>query len=1124
MKSHTSEFKAEIKLLGKQQDVRITYTINDEQIVLSSEDINSATPNYEASLLKSVMKGLDLDSNVDIPLGTQIKFEYGLLVNGVYEYLNYGNYIVYSSKKQEDTLSYSIKCYDKLLYSMKDYEHIEVTYPITIYEYLKAVCNKIGLQMKETNFANMLRQVPSELFMTVNEDGTYSSMGYTYRDVLDQIAETTGGCICMTLDDKVEIRYINETNDTIDEEYINDTNVNFGEKYGPINSIVLARAGESDKIYKKNQNSINENGLCELMISENQFMNFNDRVDYLQELSDKLFGVEYYLNDFVSTGIMYYDLLDMYNVEIYGKTYNCLMMNDEQDITQGLEENIHTDRPEKSETDYKKADTTDRKINQTYLIVDKQNQKIEALVTNNTELNQKTAQLRIDVDTISGEISDIADVTTTADGNGTITFENVNESEPILIKIHPQTNDLIPLYLDDNIYLSDDLYMRNIELYFKNTTNNTEVVYNIPNELYYLDGIYDEFVIDYKNQQCYITHRIEKINGVKQLKKIETTEELPYPTIQLTEGDYTITIPYNLTTYIYARLMSKNLYTSQFATKVEVSSKITQTAQDITLSTNKKLENYSTTEEMNSAITVKTNEITLATDKKLENYSTTTEMNSRINLKADSITSSVNTTTDNKLKNYSTTKQMNSAIEQKADSITSTVTSSIKNIQVGGTNLIPNSAPFDISNYIVSSSKYIECTLQDEETAPAGKCIRIKTLAQPTSANGVYIIPTCKVLEKGKEYCFSLLLKATAPTTVTVGYIKGGQTTFNVTTEYQKFTYKFTASEPTSTSHGFTIYVPAGTTAGRQIFVHSIKLEEGNKITAWSPAPDDMASNVEMTSKIEQTASKINLELEKKVDSDKITGAYLILQINGDTSEAKLNADKIELSANDILNLLAGNTINLSSKNITITSSNFNLDNAGNMSCSNATINGGQLNMTNASYLTPRIKTSGSGLGGFSGETIIFPDGIRIDANGKDMANLTVGSSNDLPIGILSLENSSGDISTMSPTQLTIAKVVQTSLAEYKKNLEKMQDNAIEAVKNIDIYKYNLKCEQDTDKKHIGFVIGDDYNYSKEVTSIDNTGVDNYSFTSLCCKAIQEQQEQIEELKKEIEKLKGAKE
>ena len=231
MKIHSDNFKETIKSLGRMQDVRITYTLNNKQLILDGENINSITPNYEASLLKSVMKGLDLDSNVDIPLGTEIKFEYGLLINKEYEYLNYGNYIVYSSERQEDTLSYKITCYDKMLYSMKDYEHIDITYPTTIYNFLKKLCEKIGLTMKEANFANMTRTVPSELFMTINEDGTYSSMGYTYRDVLDQIAETTGGCICITLDDKVEVRYINETNDTIDEEYINDTNVNFGEKY-----------------------------------------------------------------------------------------------------------------------------------------------------------------------------------------------------------------------------------------------------------------------------------------------------------------------------------------------------------------------------------------------------------------------------------------------------------------------------------------------------------------------------------------------------------------------------------------------------------------------------------------------------------------------------------------------------------------------------------------------------------------------------------------------------------------------------------------------------------------------------------------------------------------------------
>ena len=53
-------------------------------------------------------------------------------------------------------------------------------------------------------------------------------------------------------------------------------------------------------------------------------------------------------------------------------------------------------------------------------------------------------------------------------------------------------------------------------------------------------------------------------------------------------------------------------------------------------------------------------------------------------------------------------------------------------------------------------------------------------------------------------------------------------------------------------------------------------------------------------------------------------------------------------------------------------------------------------------------------------------------------------------------------------------------------------------------------------KKHIGFVIGDDFKYSKEVTNQNNDGVDIYSFVSLCCQAIKELQEEIKELRGKI--------
>lgn len=111
--------------------------------------------------------------------------------------------------------------------------------------------------------------------------------------------------------------------------------------------------------------------------------------------------------------------------------------------------------------------------------------------------------------------------------------------------------------------------------------------------------------------------------------------------------------------------------------------------------------------------------------------------------------------------------------------------------------------------------------------------------------------------------------------------------------------------------------------------------------------------------------------------------------------------------------------------------------------------------------------------------------------------------------GIIDLYDSSGNDTFIEASGILTPKLTQTSLAKEKKNFEKMQDTALDIIKEIDIYRYNLKSEKDTDKKHIGFVIGKSYKYSKEVTSTDNKGVDNYSFTSLCCKAIQELDKKI---------------
>ena len=177
MKTHTSGFKNAIKTLGREIDVKLTYN----STTITAENINSVSLHYEGAILKSVMKQLDLDLNVNIPLETILTAQFGLKVNGAYEYITLGDFVVYKSEKQEDTRSYKITCYDKMLYAMKDYESLAITYPITIRNYLSAICTKLGLTFANASstFTNYDKTIPNQLYLDVDSN----SIGYTVRDV-----------------------------------------------------------------------------------------------------------------------------------------------------------------------------------------------------------------------------------------------------------------------------------------------------------------------------------------------------------------------------------------------------------------------------------------------------------------------------------------------------------------------------------------------------------------------------------------------------------------------------------------------------------------------------------------------------------------------------------------------------------------------------------------------------------------------------------------------------------------------------------------------------------------------------------------------------------------------------
>ena len=883
MKTHTNKFKQEIKSYGRQIDSIITYELNGETIELGKEELNSITPTYQSNILKSCMKQLDLDSNVDIPLGTILSYQFGLKVDGEYECLNYGNYVVYKSEKQEDTDSYKITCYDKMLYSMKDYENMNITYPITIRNYINTICNYLGLTFKNASdtFANYDKQIQNELYL--DTDG--NSLGYTFRDVFDELAQVTASTICINEDDdELEIRYINDTEDVITEEYFKDINVNFGEKYGKVNSIVLSRASESDNVYLRDEESVAENGLCEIKIKNNQIMNFNDRSTYLPDILEVLDGLEYYLNDFSSTGIVYYNLCDRYTISIKGNNYSCIMFNDEVNITQGLEENIHTDLMEQSETDYTKADKTDRLINSVNLIVDKQNAEIRAIAER------------------------VADVSNTISGNGSITLENAHEGILHYLEIE---GDLHLLYPSNDLFPSDDLYIRDFNLIVDDNVYHLDIDYL----RYRSESLKDTYIYEDGTQR--IIRRVAGIGGNPLTLPAEEREDIE---IRIKENS-TIYLESFSNAKFKCIYLLQNQYTDYFATQVELSSEIRQTAEEINLEVSKKVGDD--------------------------------EIISRINQSAEQI-------------------QINAdkiSIEGKAVNFTTNITD--------------------------TKGKY---TQEDID--------RIEQIL-----NG--------------------LVYATEE-------------------DYEKYD---TNVDGTINSADLLRVVRAVNGDG---YIYNDGIF-----------------------RINPYSSKAPVKVARVIDGEEVKGSYLNFY-GGYFPTSRTNKNIIEPSATetrrtDFTTIIDHSTLQSVNK------------------YGNGVILGSSVqketDLYNFSYLfigNPQVTIMES----------VSDDTARIFLNNKVTQT------------------------TITNDGITTPVVTQTSLEKDKKDFEEF-NKGLETLKKIDIYKYHLKNEDDTKKKHIGFVIGEDYNYSDEVTSNDNDGVDIYSFVSVCCQAIKEQQIQIEELKEEIKLLKG---
>lgn len=285
-----------------------------------------------------------------------------------------------------------------------------------------------------------------------------------------------------------------------------------------------------------------------------------------------------------------------------------------------------------------------------------------------------------------------------------------------------------------------------------------------------------------------------------------------------------------------------------------------------------------------------------------------------------------------------------------------------------------------------------------------------------------------------------------------------------------------------------------------------VKLTTGLIETTYAEKPeenvDEYTSVTPLDKKINNaliSIDKANAEIVLKVDSN---GKIAQARLDGDAdkgSKFTIKADNIELEGYSTVN---EGFIVTTEGNAQVHSSLFDVTNA--------------KKLINPAVITVRNYNKGQAKGKYYADQIILSNN-----DGTDIFTVGDGNIGDYHGGVLTLGNDEVDSSiTMYDGIINCVEVNQSSLESIKKNFEKLE-NGLSIVEKADIYKYNLKKENDDDKKHIGLVIGDKYNTPYEVISKNGNSIDTYSMISVAWQCIKELNDKINNLEKEISKLKG---
>lgn len=273
--------------------------------------------------------------------------------------------------------------------------------------------------------ASLASQVAARIGTTISTDmSTLANADYVivedlyskisdinYRDILAEIAGATG-TTCIVHDNKLSfITPITGTVDTLT--YSNLLKLKVSPKYGPINSVVLARTPQEDNVVTTDDESIAINGLTELKLANNEILDDN-RESLATPIMNAVKGFGFTPIEATTEAHGWYECGDHIKLcDNEGNEWESVITEISLSFTGGMQEIIKAVAPTTTQTNYALAGGITKTVYNTEISVDKQNQRIDSIVeeqqifegevnNNFTQINQNISSVITSVQSSGG--------------------------------------------------------------------------------------------------------------------------------------------------------------------------------------------------------------------------------------------------------------------------------------------------------------------------------------------------------------------------------------------------------------------------------------------------------------------------------------------------------------------------------------------------------------------------------------------------------------------------------------------------------------------------------------------------------------------------------------------------